>query len=141
MTATHRCILLLAAFPTSAVLVACTLLLPDVSWGTRILLASGVFFTVEMLLAAGLARIPPRMGPETLAGTDVNALTDFTAAECGAYTGYVQLAGERWRAQTAGSVPTGPRTGQRLRIERVEGLTLLVAPLPVSNQAGVYFQQ
>ena len=130
MSPAHRCILLLAAFPTSAVLVVCTLLLPDVSWGIRLLLAGGVFFTSEMLLAAGLARIPPRMGPETLAGTDVSILTDFTTAECGAYTGYVQLAGERWRAQTTGPVLTVPRMGQRMRIEGIEGLTLRVTPLP-----------
>ena len=131
MPVTHRLILLLAAFPSSALIALSVLFLVDVPWGYRFLIAGAVFLISELALAFAMSRIPPRMGPETIPGRDVSVLSDFARSQCGSYIGYVQLSGERWRARTVEPVHAAPRVGHRVKIERVEGCTLLVSPLPV----------
>jgi membrane protein implicated in regulation of membrane protease activity len=42
--------------------------------------------------------------------------------------GEVRVAGEAWQAELGGGGELGP--GQRVRVERVEGLKLFVTPLP-----------
>jgi len=131
MTISQRLILLLAAFPSSAVIAASGLFLLDGSWEQRLLIASAVFVLSELLLAFGMSKIPPRMGPETMPGKEADVLSDFEMGQCGSYVGYVQLAGEKWRARTAGPVSAAPRSGHRVRVTCVDGLTLLISPLPV----------
>ncbi len=67
----------------------------------------------------GLRRAPVRTGQEELMQAQATALEDFEGE------GHVRLHGERWRAISAGPV----RRGQLLRVVRVDGLTVEVAPL------------
>ncbi|WP_431026408.1 NfeD family protein [Halomonas sp. H5] len=67
----------------------------------------------------GLRRAPVRTGQEELMQAQATALEDFEGE------GHVRLHGERWRAVSAGPV----RRGQVLRVVRVDGLTVEVAPL------------
>jgi membrane protein implicated in regulation of membrane protease activity len=131
MTNSHRLFLLFAAFPVSAVIATSTLFLLGGSWEQRVLIASVVYALGELVSALVVSKIPPRMGPETIPGREAEVLSDFTMGQCGSYVGYVRLAGENWRARTAGAVSAAPGTGHTVRVKRVDGLTLLVSPLPI----------
>ncbi|WP_355660512.1 NfeD family protein [Halomonas salifodinae] len=67
----------------------------------------------------GLRRAPVRTGQEEMLHVQATALEDFEGE------GHVRLRGERWRA-----ISTEPvRRGQVLKVVRIEGLTVEVAPL------------
>ncbi|MBF8221478.1 NfeD family protein [Halomonas sp. 328] len=67
----------------------------------------------------GLRRAPVRTGQEEMLHVQATALEDFEGE------GHVRLRGERWRARAAQPV----RRGQVLKVVRIEGLTVEVAPL------------
>ena len=75
-----------------------------------------MFGTVWM--AARARRKPVTTGAEQLVGASAEALEDFTGR------GRVRIFGEEWAATSAAPVSTG----QRVTIERVEGLVLHVRP-------------
>ncbi len=70
-------------------------------------------------LAMRSRRRPVVTGAEQLINATAEALVDFTS------TGTVRILGETWNAVTSAPV----RRGQRVRVDRVEGLTLHVSPL------------
>jgi membrane-bound serine protease (ClpP class) len=126
MTVWQRIVLFLLALPFSAALAV------GVVWGAGLALTQGlavtavVFIASELLLNYFASKIPPRTGPETLPGQEVEVISDFATDQGGSCTGYVRVHGERWRAR-ATSPSAGMTAGHRVRIERVEGLTLWVS--------------
>jgi membrane-bound serine protease (ClpP class) len=80
--------------------------------------AGGVLMLTMVMYFARSRRAPVTTGQEQLLREQPIALTDFTAA------GQVKLHGELWNAVTTGPV----KAGQRLRVVRVDGLTLHVEP-------------
>lgn len=78
---------------------------------------------IVMLLTAGVfmraRRVRVSTGAEQMLQEPATALEDFDSM------GFVDIRGERWRAATQTPVVKG----QRLRVLRVDGLTLTVAPL------------
>jgi membrane protein implicated in regulation of membrane protease activity len=122
MSPLHRSILILAALPTSAVISTLVFLPLEGDWLWRLVIAAGVFVGSEILLAHAASRIPARVGP------DAKVLCDFVVGECGSCTGYVRLDGERWQARVVAPLPALPETGDQLKVDGVEGLTLLVSP-------------
>ncbi|MFZ5560407.1 MAG: NfeD family protein [Pseudomonadota bacterium] len=87
-------------------------------------LVAGAASAAALLLLLGLSlllrarRRPPLQAQSGLAGATARALADFSG------DGWVEVRGERWRAHSREPV----RRGQRLRIVRVQGLRLEVAP-------------
>lgn len=79
---------------------------------------AGAAMLATMWLAMRARRRPVVTGMEQLVGDTAEALTDFSGA------GEVRIYGEQWNAISR--VPV--RRGQRLRVDRVEGLTLHVSP-------------
>ncbi|RMF99310.1 MAG: nodulation protein NfeD [Gammaproteobacteria bacterium] len=72
-----------------------------------------------MLMLARIRRRPVVTGPEEMLGGIARALEDFEGR------GDVFIHGERWQAEC----PVPVRKGQKLRVTRVDGLTLQVEPL------------
>jgi membrane protein implicated in regulation of membrane protease activity len=128
MSPLHRSVLILAALPTSAVISTLVFLPLEGNWLWRLVIAAGVFVGSEILLAHAASRIPARVGPEAMIGRNVKVLCDFAVGECGSCSGYVRLDGERWQARVVAPLPALPETGDQLKVEGVEGLTLLVSP-------------
>ncbi|HEY5558423.1 MAG TPA: nodulation protein NfeD [Steroidobacteraceae bacterium] len=79
---------------------------------------AGTAMLATMWLAMRARRRPIVTGVEQLVGDVAVALTDFSGP------GEVRIYGEQWNAIS--TVPV--RRGQRLRVDRVEGLTLHVSP-------------
>lgn len=128
MSPLHRSILILAALPTSAVISTLVFLPLEGDWLWRVVIAAGVFVGSEILLVHAASRIPARVGPEAMIGRNAKVLCGFVVDECGSYTGYVRLDGERWQARVVAPLPALPETGDQLKVDSVEGLTLLVSP-------------
>jgi membrane-bound serine protease (ClpP class) len=84
--------------------------------------AAGLLFGT-VWLAMRARKAPVVTGAEQLTRLTATALGDF------AHDGDVRVRGERWRARSAAPV----KTGQALKITRVDGLTLEVAPLTNDN--------
>jgi membrane-bound serine protease (ClpP class) len=74
----------------------------------------GGFWAFAMSKAIGARRRPVTVGPEQIVGMEGVVRDD----------GYVFVRGELWRASSDQPL----RTGQRVRVQRVEGLTLAVTP-------------
>jgi membrane protein implicated in regulation of membrane protease activity len=127
MTAGQRIVLLLLAFPFSALLAVSVYWTLDLPAWYGLSIAALIFIAVELLLQRLASRIPPQVGPESLPGQEVEVLSDFQRGEHGFYAGHVRLRGERWRARAAGPQEHVPRPGSKARIERVEGVTLWVS--------------
>lgn len=74
---------------------------------------------------------PVRTGPEELIGARANVRTPLDPE------GHVWIEGALWRARLAGD-GAAPRPGDRVVVEAVEGLTLVVRPEPASvpNEEG-----
>lgn len=128
MTAAQRVVLLLLAFPFSALLAGAVYWSLDLPARYGAPIAALTFIAVELLLQRLAARIPPQVGPESLPGQEVEILSDFQRDEHGSYAGHVRLNGERWRARAEGSWERVPHAGAKARIERVEGVTLWILP-------------
>lgn len=126
MTPLQRIVLFLLAVPFSGTLAAGAYVLLDFSPLMDGALALAVFLASELLLQRLASRIPAKTGVETLPGREAEALADFQPDEVGGQAGYVRVDGERWRARLAGA-GSPPRVGDRVRIQRVDGLTLWVA--------------
>jgi membrane-bound serine protease (ClpP class) len=80
--------------------------------------AAGAAMLATIAMAMRSRRRPVVTGREQLVGGIAEALADFSGE------GTVRIFGETWNAVSAGPVAAG----QRLRIDRVEGLTLYVSP-------------
>ncbi|MEM1434859.1 MAG: nodulation protein NfeD [Pseudomonadota bacterium] len=91
--------------------------------GTALLGGAFLFWAIGRFLA--LRRHRPAVGLEAVDEEKVYALDDFTAEE-GRYVGHVRMSGERWRAVS--EIPA--RTGQRLKVVAVDGLTVQVVEGP-----------
>lgn len=128
MTAGQRIVLLLLAFPFSALLAVGVYWALDLPARYGLPIAALTFIGVELLLQRLASRIRPQVGPESLPGQEVEVLSDFQRDEHGFYAGHVRLKGERWRARAAGPRERVPRPGAKARIERVEGVTLWISP-------------
>ncbi|CAL1240599.1 NfeD family protein [Candidatus Methylocalor cossyra] len=87
-------------------------------------LISLLFFGLAMGFIVRARRRPVVTGREELSGAVGVALEDFTA------TGRIRVRGEIWNARSARPV----RRGQQVRIENLDGLTLLVEPIPPSRE-------
>ncbi len=127
MSISHRLILLLVAFPFSAALASGVYLFLSGRLEYDLLIAAIVFVLSELLLGYAASKIPASVGREAIPGREVEVLSDFAKQQCGSYIGYVQLDGERWRACIRRGEGTVPRTGSRVRVESIDGLTLLVS--------------
>ena len=79
---------------------------------------SGIVMLATMWMAMRARRRPVVTGAEQLVGGQAEAVSDFSGE------GHVRIYGEQWNAISR--VPV--TRGQRLRIDRVEGLTLHVSP-------------
>jgi inner membrane protein len=85
-------------------------------------------FTAVSLVLVGVVRKPiqewmaRRSGPpvENLVGEEATLLEDVAAGE----TGRAELRGTTWSARVSSGIPL--KAGQRCKVERVEGLTLLL---------------
>jgi membrane-bound serine protease (ClpP class) len=85
-----------------------------------IAMVAGAAMLGTIWMAMRSRRRPVVTGREQLVGGIGEALEDFTGP------GHIRIFGETWNA-----VSTAPVTrGQRLRVDRVEGLTLFVSPAP-----------
>jgi membrane-bound serine protease (ClpP class) len=80
--------------------------------------AAGAAMLATIAMAMRSRRRPVVTGREQLVGGIAEALADFNGE------GTVRIFGETWNAISAAPVAAG----QRLRIDRVEGLTLYVSP-------------
>jgi membrane-bound serine protease (ClpP class) len=79
---------------------------------------AGIAMLATVRMALRSRRRPVATGPEQLVGDVAEALSDFTGS------GSVRIYGETWNA-----VATRPVTqGQKVRVNRIEGLTLHVSP-------------
>lgn len=136
MSTGHRIILFLAAFPFSVAFAAGTYILLEVARGPRLIVATMAFVVAELVLGYAASQIPPRMGVETIPGREAKVLSDFAEEPGGSYVGYVQLDGERWRARVLGGRGHVPLAGGRVKVERVDGLTLLVCSVPTHTNGG-----
>ena len=79
---------------------------------------AGIAMLATIRMAMRARRRPVVTGTEQLVGDSAEAVSDFNG------TGQVRIYGEQWNAIS--SVPV--TRGQRLRIDRVDGLTLHVSP-------------
>ncbi len=70
-----------------------------------------------------LRRSPVASGAEHLLREKAEALDDFVAGG-DSYLGHVQVSGERWNARSGQPI----KTGSRVSITRIDGLTLIVSP-------------
>ena len=127
MSISHRVILLLVAFPFSTALAAAVYFFLSGRLEYDLLIVATVFVLSELLLGYAASKIPASMGREAIPGREVDVLSDFAKQQCGSYIGYVQLDGERWRACVPGGEGTVPRTGSKVTVKGIDGLTLLVS--------------
>ncbi|PMR72328.1 NfeD family protein [Halomonas heilongjiangensis] len=87
-----------------------------------IALLAAVFMLWTLTRFMGLRRRPAKTGQEELLGSEAKVLEDFDGS------GHVRLMGERWNARSTAPL----RKGQKVRVVRVEGLTIEVEPLEES---------
>ena len=111
-----------------AMLVGALILVQSPITGAGVSLGIALSFTVPfallavvvMRLAMRTFSIKPSTGPEQLVGQTGEVREELN----GAGTGMVFVGGELWRARAAQTIPAGAR----IRVLRVDGLTLEVAP-------------
>lgn len=82
-------------------------------------LSASLAFTVVLVMAIKARRRPVVSGAEELVGATATAVTDFVDGR-----GTVHVHGEQWSARAA----TPITRSQRLRVVRIEGLTMWVEP-------------
>jgi membrane-bound serine protease (ClpP class) len=121
-----------------AMLVGALILVRSPITGAGVSLGVAVGFTlpfallavVIMRLAMRTFSIKPSTGPEQLVGQTGEVREDLN----GAGAGMVFVGGELWRARAAQRIPAGTR----VRVLRVEGLTLEVAPAETAQPTEVH---
>jgi membrane-bound serine protease (ClpP class) len=92
------------------------------------LLSAASFYFVTRKVIAAHRDQPVRTGSEELVGSTGEARSTIDPE------GQILLEGALWRARlAAGAAPT--RAGDRVTVEAVEGLTLVVQPQPASAEA------
>jgi membrane-bound serine protease (ClpP class) len=92
------------------------------------LLSGATFFVIARKVLAAHRDQPVRTGREELVGASAEARSTIDPE------GQVWLEGTLWRARLAGAA--GPvRLGDRVTVEAVDGLTLVVSPQPVTAPA------
>jgi membrane protein implicated in regulation of membrane protease activity len=128
MTLRQRITLLLLALPFSGALAVGVFVLLELDLSWRLAAAAAVFIVSELTLHQLASRIPARTGAEALHGREALVVDDFEDDGDGTATGYVRIDGERWRARAPLTQRGALRSGSPARIERVEGVTLRVAP-------------
>jgi membrane-bound serine protease (ClpP class) len=93
---------------------------PD-GWEIPTIIGFGILEVVETAVTWRLSRRwAPKVGPETLIGAVGRATSDCRPA------GTVRVNGEDWQARCE----AGVGSGDRVRVVRREGLTLVVEPVP-----------
>ena len=92
-----------------------------------VLSAISFFFVTRKVIAAHRDE-PVRTGSEELIGAIAEARSSLDP------DGQVWIEGALWRARLAGSAD-GVRIGDRVRVEAVEGLTLVVSPQPPAAES------
>jgi membrane-bound serine protease (ClpP class) len=92
-----------------------------------VLAVAGVFLFLGRL-AMKSQRLPPVTGPEGLIGAHGHAIAPFGPN----VYGQVNVHGEIWRATSSEPISAG----QQVRVARLEGLTLLVAPAATNPREG-----
>ena len=97
---------------------------PTTGWTVAILALGLVGEIGEIAYGRRLARRwRPKTGPDTMIGRTAEVISPLRPS------GQVRIDGELWEARSAESVATG----ERVRIESLDGLTLVVTP---SSEAG-----
>ena len=91
------------------------------------LLSAATFFFVTRKVLAAHRDEPVRTGPEELIGALAEARTSL------APEGQVWIEGALWRARLSGGSGR-VAIGDRVRVEAIEGLTLVVTPEPPSTE-------
>jgi membrane-bound serine protease (ClpP class) len=86
-------------------------------------LLSAVFFMTVMTMVVRQRRQPVVTGHEEMVGSIGEATDAF------AESGHIRVHGELWQAQSSAPIAKG----QRVRVRALEGLTLLIEPLPKEN--------
>jgi len=89
-----------------------------------IALVSSILFTLVLMMAIKARRRPVVSGQEQLIGAVGEALQDFDQH------GYVFVHSERWNATSDAPVTKG----QKLKVIKMDGLNLIVKPLPADHQ-------
>jgi membrane-bound serine protease (ClpP class) len=89
--------------------------------GAVALVSAGCVIAIAGMAARARAR-PLVSGSQRLVGS-AGELVEFGAGASGTGQGWAEIAGERWRVTGAASL----RTGERVRVTRVDGLTLEVS--------------
>lgn len=90
-------------------------------------LVSSALFTVVLVMALKARRRPVVSGQEELVGAIAEATEDFNEQ------GYIHLHGESWNAIT----DTPIKKGQKIKVTKMEGLTLNVEPVADSHEEEV----
>jgi membrane-bound serine protease (ClpP class) len=90
--------------------------------GTAAVAGGFILWTVTRFM--GLRRKAPAVGAEHMAEERCQALDDFSS-DGDYYRGHVRLSGERWNAISDDAIVTG----QWLRVQSLEGLTVKVIPV------------
>jgi membrane-bound ClpP family serine protease len=92
-------------------------------WALPVIAAGAIWEAGESVLWIRWSqRRRAQVGAESLVGAAAKVVSAL------APTGHVQLKGELWRARTTGAETVEP--GRQVRVLMLEGLTLVVEPLP-----------
>lgn len=99
-------------------IVIAVFVVPD-AWTVPVIVAAAALEVTETALTMWWSRrAPPRVGPETLAGSVGRAIDDCSPS------GRVRVRGEIWQARSDVSIPAG----SRIRVLGRDQLVLLVEP-------------
>lgn len=130
MKTAERAVLLLLALPFSTLLAVGVYWVLDAPTGYRLAAALLVFVASEFVLHRLASKIRSQVGADSLPGREAEVMTDFEPDDRGFHAGHVRLDGIRWSARIVLAESTALPRGTRVRIVRIEGLTLWVSPLP-----------
>jgi membrane-bound serine protease (ClpP class) len=93
---------------------------PSTAWSVAILALGAVAEVAEITYGRRLARRwRPKTGPTTMVGKTAEVVSPLRPL------GQVRIDGELWEARSA----AGAGSGEQVRVDSIEGLTLVVTPL------------